>query len=178
MRKILTIFLCFYLITSTSFAVVDELAESLNKNLKIKPYIQPKISENSQIIKVKIKESFSSKNQFDEGDEIIFLTLDEINLKGKIYKKDTPIKAQIELISQNKSLGVPANVVIGNFTLDEFKFFGEISKKGANRALWVQPLVQTGSLFFGAGLVFIPIRGGHVKINPKEEFELELYETQ
>ena len=67
---------------------------------------------------------------------------------------------------------MPSNLVVGNFTLDDNKLSGEISKTGANRSLWLYPAIYATSWLFGIGLLFIFIRGGHAKIKPNETHTL------
>ena len=198
MRKFLSLFLCLNLLSLACFALVDDLANSLDKNMKIKQYVEPKIQdefipktdrkikeykpikidENTREVKVRIKEHFSTNDIYDEGEKLTFVAVEDFQINDIVYPKGTEISARIELISQNKIWGVPASVVVGNFSLENYISFNEISKTGANRTLWVYPLVEIGSWFFGFGLLFIPVRGGHAKISPKETFTLRFYEAQ
>ena len=57
-----------------------------------------------------------------------------------------------------------------NFSIDGKRLAGEISKTGANRSLWLYPTIYMTTLFFGVGLLLIPIRGGHAKIKPQQTF--------
>ncbi len=50
-----------------------------------------------------------------------------------------------------------------------------ISKRGTDRVLWVYPSFYIFNCFFGAGLLLIPIRGGHVKLKPGKVYELETF---
>ena len=69
-------------------------------------------------------------------------------------------------------MGVPADLVIGSFTLNGVPLGGEINKTGANRSLWVYPCMYGTLWFFGIGVLFIPIRGGHAKIKTTETYTL------
>ena len=145
------------------------LPEEPSQKFVRKPVI---IDNNYKEIKVKIKNFYTTKNKMQEGETLEFITLNDIKIKNKFYPKNSIVKARIETISQNKSYGVPADVVIGNFMLDNHILSGEISKVGANRSLWLYPTVCITSCFFGLGLLLIPIRGGHAKVIPAETYTL------
>ena len=123
-------------------------------------------------VPVRIKKYFTTKKKIQEGDYIEFETTKDIVLNKKTYPAKTTVKARIETVSLNKSMGVPSDLVVGNFSLDEIPLGGEINKIGANRSLWVYPCVYGTSWFFGLGLLFIPIRGGHAKIKTTETYTL------
>lgn len=184
MKKILALLLCLniFLVPVWALLIEDEFVdETLDKNLKIKKSkyipIADNLSENKyQEIKIRIKNEYSTKDNLDEGDYIDFVTVEDVKLKDKIYPKDSIVKARIETISQNKAWGVPSDLIVGNFTLDNNKLTGEISKTGANRSLWLYPAVEIGCIFLGAGLLLIPIRGGHAKIKPTETYSLYVTE--
>ena len=125
-----------------------------------------------QPVTVNIKKYFTTRQNADEGDYIEFETVNNIKINNKIYPAGTVVLARVETISKNKSVGVPSDLVIGNFSIDGIPLAGEISKTGANRALWVRPCAAAFLLFFGAGLLFLPIRGGHAKIYPSQIYTL------
>lgn len=131
--------------------------------------------ENSNLakIKIRIRNPLTTKNKtVDEGDYIEFETVEAVYINNRNYPKGTIVKARVENISQNRSKGVPADIVIGNFTIDNHKLNGEITKTGANRSLWVYPASYIGSGFFGLGALLLFIRGGHAKITPFENFTI------
>jgi len=132
--------------------------------------------DNYKEVKIRIKDFYTTKSNFQEGEEIEFLTLDDVQIRNKNFPKNSIVKARLETISKNKSFGVPSDVVIGNFMLDNIPLSGEISKTGANRSLWLYPVVYNTVWFFGAGLLLIPIRGGHAKIKPSQIFTLYVIE--
>ena len=175
----------------------DDLVKYLNQNLKIsKTKVEPikddfivqnlntsKISRinkaNKAInfdktIKISPKNFYSTKENLKEGKAIEFVLLDEIKINNKIYPKNSTITASVKNITQNSTFGLPSDLVIGNFQLQDLNFNSEFSIKGANRALWVYPAVYGLSCFFGAGLLFIPIRGGHAKLIPNKIYEIEI----
>lgn len=181
-----------------AFAITDEFVEqTLDKNLKIKlpkevvitdDFVEKSLSKNLKIIErkkvvvtdkkamtpvsVKIKRPFSSQDNLQEGDTIEFVLTKEVTVNGKTYPAGEIVQARLETVSMNESMGVPADIIIGNFSLDGIPLGGEINKIGANRSVWVYPCVHIFSIFFGAGLLLIPIRGGHAKIRTDETFTL------
>ena len=126
--------------------------------------------EDALAIKIRIKKYFTTKQKLEEGDFIEFETISENKIENKIYPIGTTVKARIETISYNKSYGVPSDVVVGNFSIDNIPLQGEISKTGANRTLWLYPVSYIGTIFFGLGILLLPIRGGHAKIKQKQIF--------
>ncbi len=119
-------------------------------------------------IKIRIKKYFTTKHKLEEGDFIEFETISETKIKNKTYPIGSTVKARIETISYNKSYGVPSDVVVGNFSIDNISLKGEISRTGANRTLWLYPVSYICTLFFGLGILLLPIRGGHAKIKQKQ----------
>ena len=123
-------------------------------------------------VPVRIKKEFTTKEKIEEGDFIDFETIQEVKVNKKSYPAQTLVKARVETISLNKMMGVPSDLIIGSFSMDGIYLAGEINKTGANRSLWVYPCTYGLSWFFGVGLLFIPIRGGHAKIKTSEIYTL------
>lgn len=126
--------------------------------------------DNSIPIFIKIKNNLTTKQKPEEGEMIEFETVKEFKIKNKTYPEGTVINARVENVSPNYTMGIPADIVIGNFNLEGKLLRGEISKTGANRALWVKPVSFVGSILFGSGALLILIRGGHAKVNQNEIF--------
>ena len=126
--------------------------------------------DNSTPIFIKIKNNITTKQKPQEGEIIEFEAVKKFKIKNKIYPEGTVIKARVENVSPNYTIGTPADIVIGNFQIEGEALRGEISKTGANRALWVKPISYIGTFFFGAGAFLLFIRGGHAKINQNEVF--------
>ena len=178
--------------TPKNFYLTDTFAENnKNKNSYSKKYVDfheyiPKVDKTKSIHKkvvisdinsgievpVRIKKLCSTRHKIDEGDYIDFETVKDLRIKGKLYPQGTVVKARIENISQNKAMGVPADLVVDSFSINGIALDGEISKTGANRSLWVYPCTYGTIWFFGLGVLFIPIRGGHAKIRPSEIYKL------
>ena len=167
--------------------ITDSFAESnKNKNQYSKPNvkfeeqviptsnkIQTKIvkdvvKEDLVPIKIRIKNLLSTRQKIDEGDFLEFETLADTKINNKTYPSGSTVKARIETISYNKIWGVPSDLVVGNFSIENIPLNGEISKTGANRSLWLYPTIYITTVFFGVGLLLVPIRGGHAKIKPKQ----------
>lgn len=124
-------------------------------------------------IPVRIKKAFTTKQNSQEGDYIEFETQNDVTLNKKHYPAGTTVMARIETISQNKAFGIPSDLVVGNFSLDGIPLAGEISEVGANRTLWLRPTVAALTvLLWGAGLLLIPIRGGHAQIKTTQTYTL------
>ena len=177
----------------TPVIIVDTLAEKLDKNIKIQKENQRPIIDsfafsldksqkenlNTKYDKDKIKvaplEYYTTRKDLYEGKIIDFILVEDIKINNKLYKKGTLVKARIETLSQNSAYGVPADLVVGNFTLpNNFILHGNITKQGANRAIWVYPLGYTLTCFFLLGLPIFAIRGGHVKLKPEKVYNIEI----
>ncbi len=162
--------------------IKDEFVEqTLPKNLKIQKQNQKNNKENAgyiepSILKFSPVKYYSTRFNLQEGKYINLILVQDFTYKNKIFKKGTRLKARVENINPNGIYGLPSDLVIGNFTLeDNTKLEGEFTTRGANRSLWVYPTIHTLSMFFGMGYVFIPIRGGHAKLKPQNIYEVEVY---
>ena len=169
--------------------IIDDFAEAnKNKSAPLKkvviresiPVIKTKriaaaykINEDeNNIVRIKIKERISTKSKPEEGQKILFTTVDTIKINNKIYPAGTTVNGRIETISQNDIWGAPAEIILGNFSIDGIPLYGEINKTGFNNTLWVKPLAYAGGIFFGTGFFFMFLRGGHAKIKQDEIFSL------
>lgn len=131
-------------------------------------------------IQLKIVKNLTTKNGIIEGDSILFKTVKDVMINGVNFPKGTKIVGRVEMVSESDKMGTPANIVIDNFYMKdkpEINLYGNISKAGANRSLWVYPLYQAGNfVLYVAGFVFVPIHGGHAKISTNEVYTV-FYET-
>ena len=157
----------------TKKSYYDEFAETNHKVAK-HSVRKIRISEtnNPNIIFIRILKPLSTKSKPEEGSPIDFVTTKEVKINNKIYPAGTPVKARVETVSQNSIWGVPADLIVGNFYIDNIPINGEIKKTGANNTLWVKPLSIACGILVGAGFLFLFIRGGHAKIKPNETFTL------
>ena len=122
--------------------IIDEFAtNSLNKALKIE-YNEPIliVDDFAQGIKNYEKITYNKNQNFDfekidivsikirplnyqttrknilVGDKVDFFVENNFEYKGKIYKKGDMISARIENVNLNKAYGVPADMIIGDFS--------------------------------------------------------------
>ena len=172
MKKVLLTLLAFSLLNLPSFALIEDefVMRTLDKNLKIKPYIPKLYLENKTPVRIKIKKNFTTKTNPKEGTYIEFETVGKV----KTYPIGTTVRGRLETVSQNCMFGVPADIVIGNFEINGKPLSGEIAVQGANRTIWLRPCIYFGTIFLGAGMALSPIRGGHAKIRQKEIYTLYL----
>lgn len=175
----------------------DELVQQLNKDLEIQKYKQESIVDslvqkidktkisvknkqtvnlNLEGVKIKVspKEYYTTRRKLYEGANIDFILVEDAKIGNKIYKKGELIKARVEMLSLNGARGIPADLVIGNFSIGDFVLNGQIERQGANRSLWVYPLGYTFTCMFFIGLPIFAIRGGHVKLKPSKVYEVEI----
>ena len=154
--------------------VVTEVLPAIDNSKKVekRKFIAEDALNQGVKIPIKILANISTKNNLEEGDEILFETVAPVTIKNINYPKGSTVKGRIETVSMNYSLGVPADLVLGNFVLDKTPLKGEIKKIGANRSLWVKPCSIGFLLFFGLGVVFLPIRGGHAKVHTSEVYTM------
>lgn len=138
-------------------------------------------SVNQIPVKLSIINAISSKSPLVEGQKLEFKVLNDVKINDRqILKKDTVVNATLETVSQRQAFGVPANLVIDNFVIQDpafkdVKLEGMINKIGANRSLWVYPLGYTFTPFFGAGLVVFTVRGGQAIIKNTDEYTVNYY---
>lgn len=131
-------------------------------------------------VQLKIIKNLSTRHSILEGDSILFKTIKDVNLNGRILPKGTHVIGRVETISESDKMGCPANIIVDNFYVKDnpdICLYGNVSKTGANRSIWVYPLYQAGNiLFYVAGFVFVPIHGGHAKLLTKDTYTV-FYET-
>lgn len=131
-------------------------------------------------VQLKIIKNLTTKNNVLEGDKILFKTMEDVVVNGINLPKGTKVVGRVETVSESDKMGTPANIIVDNFYVKEnpnICFYGNISKTGANRSLWVYPLYQAGNLvLYVAGFVFVPIHGGHAKLLTSDTYTV-FYET-
>ncbi len=161
MRKLLIIILVLNMLLLPSFAIIEDdfVNATLDKNLKIKKPQETVIS-NEIPVKIRIKDELTTKIRPVEGDYIEFETVEAF----KSFPAGTTVKGRIEYLSMNFTWGVPADIIVSNFKIGNKPLYGEIKSTGADRTLWLRPVIILSTLLGGIGVVLIPIRGGHAKI--------------
>ncbi len=160
--------------------IVDEFAlETLQsyKNVPIPKGVITEIATNEISVFVSSSRSLTTQNDIYEGQKVDFIIAKDVVQNGKIViPKGTQVTGRVELITMNGAFGTPADLTVGNFTLQNDKNLeGEIKITGANRSLWVYPVGYSTTVFFGLGALIFAVRGGHAKIKPDKEFELIYY---
>jgi hypothetical protein len=165
---------------SNSTPIEDKFAETSLKNCA--PLVIRKTNYDFSLakrtpIKISIINPISTKQSLKEGQSLVFRVVNDVKLNDKYtLKKDTLINGKLETISPNQAFGVPADIIIDDFELENNKdkiiLDGSIHKIGANRSLWVYPVGYMGCCFFGVGLLVFAIRGGHAKIKTNDILEV------
>ena len=149
---------------------------SLNKykNEKLVAYIPANFQNLQKMsMQLKAKKYLTTRNKkVKEGTIIEFVLAKDIVYNEKLYKKGSTVKARVENISLNQAYGIPAQLEVGNFSINNEKLDTKLSVQGANRALWVVPVGYVGTLFLCLGLFVLPIRGGHAKLSPNKTYNL------
>ena len=164
--------------------IEDNLAKNqlANKHLaKIKIKNNYDFTQAQIPVKLKIVKNISTKNHILEGDILLFKTVKEVALKNDlILPKGTQIVGRVETVSESDKMGCPANIIVDNFHVKDnpdICFYGNVTKTGANRSLWVYPLYQAGNIMlYVAGFAFVPIHGGHAKLLTNDTYTV-FYET-
>ena len=152
----------------------DFLPENIKITAKKTRFVD--FSKSEVPVKIRVKNLISTKTLPDEGSFVEFETISEIAIKDKVYPKGTTVKGRIETMSGNGFAGVPADLVVGNFSVNGIPLQGELQKTGKNHAAWVRPCALAGSFFFGAGLLFYLVRGGQARILPDEIYTVYVQE--
>ena len=117
-------------------------------------------------LKIRIMSDISTKKNLAEGQRIVFLTTEDAVLSHKkVLPAGSRIFGRVETLSNNERMGIPANLIIGNFKIEympSVKLDGTINKQGANRTIWVKPLAP----------LFFAVKGGHAKVKTTEIYEV------
>lgn len=162
--------------------IEDELAAKNLKNVKLEQKKKKNNLnfdlENQVPVKISINKYLTTRQYLEEGQELEFRVVGDVKISNNfVIKKDSVVKARLENISMNQAFGVPADMVIEKFVVNQpngekIYLDGSIKKIGANRSLWVYPVGGVAILFLFAGVLIFPIRGGHAKLRPKEVYEV------
>lgn len=157
-------------------AIQNKTAVGIVKNSNLEYDIDP---TRRIPVKLKVNQEFTTKKNLEEGQKIEFKVAEDVKVGNKVFiPKNSMVVGRVETISLNEAFGVPSDIVIENFIVkmpDNEEFFLEnasLKRVGANRTIWLYPLVYCGCICFGAGLLFIPIRGGHAKLKIKDTYEV------
>ncbi len=197
--KSVSLFLIFSLLMLNSFALDDELTgEKFNNAKEIREYNYIPYEDTINTGNLKLKEpklKYNPENFEDLYERIIVvspvrhLSFERIKENDEIelmivkdsdkwnLKKGDKIKAKVEAISPNNYFGIPQEVILDNYTInDTTTAKGEIQLSGANRALWIHPLSLTLNALCCVGFLLYFVKGGKVKLSPNQQFEIFLKE--
>lgn len=164
--------------------VKSVIAEKIPSNVSSRSVYKPKfIDENAENVYVFVSsvESLASKKGLYEGKQVVFRVAANVNKNNELFiKKDAPVSAYVETITKSSFAGDPEELVLGRYSTQDINgnkvdLSGQISKKGANRALWVKPLMYAGYVvpIFGSPLLLLYfVRGGSAKIKTNQQFQL------
>lgn len=145
---------------SLNFSYADDFHRTY-RNVYSNRIKTPKYEELNRIpLNLQIISDISTKSNLTEGQKVVFLTRENVVLTHKkVLPAGSRVFGTVETISQNEPLGVPANLIIGNFKIEympTIKLEGQIIKQGANRTYWT------------FNPIFFAVRGGHAKIKSDE----------
>lgn len=152
-----------------------------NKDLeRINPKTKYDFTKAQIPVQMRVIKNLSTKHKILEGDKILFKTVNDVTIGNITLPKGTHVIGRVEILSESDKMGTPANIVISNFQVKDnpdICLYGNVSKTGANRSIWVYPLYQAGNImFYVAGFIFVPIHGGHAKLSTKDIYTV-FYET-
>lgn len=171
--------------TVENIVIIDK---SPTKSVDNQDFVKPDgkyklIDENAETVYVYVSpiNLLVTKKGLYEGEKVNFKVVSDVKKNGELFiKKDTPVEAFVETVTKSSFAGDPAELVIGRLITKDINknavnLAGEINKKGANRALWVKPLMYIGYCvpIFGTPLLLLFfVKGGKAKIKPKNQFKL------
>ena len=164
--------------TFPSRKITDDFAQENLQGKKSKVKINTNYDYTSldkTILKINPTKTISSTKKFKEGEEVSFITKNDIKINSTLIPKGSIIIGRIETISPNGLRGVPSQLIIDNFYLKsnpDIYFVGTIDKTGARRYLWVYPTSVILTPFFGIGCLLCLVKGGHAKITKRQTFEI------
>lgn len=121
---------------------------------------------------------YSHGERNEEGQIVKFKVIRDVEDRGKvIVPHGTVGTAEIETISPNGFMGVPAEIIVAHFNipgLDKKKIEGEVDKTGLNfMALAGALKYSIGTFIPGTGYLFMLIKGGHAQINTNDVYEIK-----
>ena len=131
-------------------------------------------------VKIRPEKYFTTRKNVNEGEKLDFIVLQDVIKNGQIIiPKNSVLTGRIEMISQNKPKGIPADLIVGNFSFDKLSLVGNIEKSGAKRYYWVMPTAFVlNSVFFVLGYPLWAVRGGHAKLTTHQKYEIYLIDNQ
>lgn len=113
----------------------------------------------------------TSKSTLKEGSMVTFVVVrDVLEKESVIIKKNTSVTGKVLSIKPNRSIGIPAKIVIGEFeTSDIFgetvPLVGEVTKEGNPHNTLISYL----------DFLAVLVRGGEVQIIPEDDYFILFY---
>lgn len=172
-------------LTNQNTVIVNEDISKLklDKNIVVvNSFDKDKFQDTLSILTIKPTKRITA-NKCKLGQYVEFKTVGKIKFKNNLIQDGTPIIGRITNITKNGFAGTPGDITVERFEFKDrskrnIKIEGIIEKHGANRSVWVIPLVSAGNIFTGfGGYVFYVIKGGHAKLKSGDSFELELIQN-
>lgn len=165
MKKYISFIFCFFVLSAT-MACADDFHRFYRQNPSnyCKAY---KFEDLNKIpLKLNIISDVTTKKNLTEGQKLLFLTTEDVVLSHKkVLPAGSRVFGRVETISKNEMMGIPANLIVGNFKIEympTIELQGSINKQGANRSIWVKPLAP----------ILFAVRGGHAKIKVQDTYEI------
>ena len=113
-----------------------------NRNLsKIKVKNNYDFTQAQIPVQLKVVNNLTTKSHILEGDIILFKTIKDVSLNGRILPKGTQVVGRVETVSESDKMGCPANIVVDNFHLQEnpdICFYGAAGSDPAVCQIFVQ----------------------------------------
>lgn len=177
MNKNIFYILLALLFTGLSFGCIlqDEFIEDLRPEEK-KETIYNFENYDKIGINIRIKNEIKSEKELYEGQEIEFTVEDNVfRKKCLLIKKNTTIKAKVNLIITSGMNGIPASVIFSDFIIPGLKkenISPELEIFGQDRSLLVFPLKWALTPLPPTGSLTNFIKGGKVKIKPNKTYTI------
>lgn len=179
--KLLLALFCFSSLTLQCFAVEDEIANFLPKNVP-----SPEIHKNYNYestkkipVNLKVLEYIKSENELYEGQIVKFKVAKDVVYENQvIIKRGTLFDAKVSVIITPGMNGIPASIIFNNFEPDcniKGQFSNGYEVFGQDRSLIVFPLKWALTILPPTGSLTNFIMGGHAKLKPKKKITIHYY---
>lgn len=175
------LFLCFLLSTPV-FALQEDTAAKylIDKNAK-KPAQNLNYNYQSLVsipIKLKITKKAKDKH-LTEGQVLEFKVLEDVVYgNNTLIKQDEPVTARVETLISNGMNGIPASIVLGNFSvpnLEQDKISQKYEYFGLDLSLLVFPLKWALTPIPPTGSLTNFIKGGRASLSDKKIITIYYY---
>lgn len=175
MNKILCFILIFFACSFCNAEIVqDDIAAKLPKDSA-----RPQVYKNYNFeptekipIEIKVINPIKTEAELYEGQIIDFKVAKDVLYNDKLFlKRGTPVTAKISVVIEPGMNGIPASVILKDFKIENLaksKLSDSYEIFGQDRSLLVFPLKWMLTVVPPTGSLTNFIRGGHVKLKPKE----------